>query len=242
MSEWWLFRNTRIENVNEQHEIARKHLPDTTHWLGSEHNYFYIKCCDVTHSVYSDSDTLKGDISPRRPVQSGDTLYVANIYVLGGTLPTIQKTLKLLQDKQIHLRIPSLEYDDKDDTHDHELLSGTLSQIHNYRQSQPIEQLPGHRKAPGRPKRRISLMGLQRAEFNVIEQYCLHKTTERQAMKLLAGKLPDNKPITRYIFRKLVDEYRKMFPDSGEIDIMYKYGAPHHSPSSQAQYAPYLDR
>lgn len=218
MSEWWLFRNTRIENVNEQHEIARKHLPDTTHWLGSEHNYFYIKCCDVTHSVYSDSDTLKGDISPRRPVQSGDTLYVANIYVLGGTLPTIQKTLKLLHDKQIHLRIPSLGFADEDDCHDHELLSGTLSQIHNYRQAQPIEQSPGHRKCPGRPKRRISLMGLQRAEFNVIEQYCLHKTTERQAMKLLAGKLPDNKPITRYIFRKLVDEYRKMFPDSGEID------------------------
>lgn len=218
MSEWWLFRNTRIENINEQYEIARKHLPDTNYWLGSEYNYFYIKCCDVTHSVYSDSDTLKGDISPRRPIQSGDTLYVANIYVLGGTLPTIQKTLKFLQDKQIHLRIPSLEYDDKDDTHDHELLSGTLSQIHNYRQAQPIVQLPGRRKAPGRPKRRISLMGLQRAEFNVIEQYCLHKTTERQAMKLLAGKLPDNKPITRYIFRKLVDEYRKMFPDSGEID------------------------
>lgn len=218
MSEWWLFRNTRIENINEQYEIARKHLPDTTHWLGSEHNYFYIKCCDVTHSVYSDSDTLKGDISPRRPVQSGDTLYVANIYVLGGTLPTIQKTLELLHDRKIHLRIPSLGYDDKDDTHDHELLSGTLSQIHHYRQTQPIEQSPGHRKAPGRPKRRISLMGLQRAEFNVIEQYCLHKTTERQAMKLLAGKLPDNKPITRYIFRKLVDEYRKMFPDSGEID------------------------
>lgn len=218
MSEWWLFRNTRIENVNEQHEIARKHLPDTTHWLGSEHNYFYIKCCDVARSVYSDGDILKDEISPRRPIQSGDTLYVANIYVLGGTLPTIQKTLKLLHDKQIHLRIPSLGFADEDDTHDHELLSGTLSQIHDYRQAQPIEQLPGHRKAPGRPKRRISLMGLQRAEFNVIEQYCLHKTTERQAMKLLAGKLPDNKPITRYIFRKLVDEYRKMFPDSGEID------------------------
>lgn len=218
MSEWWLFRNTRIENINEQYEIARKHLPDTTHWLGSEHNYFYIKCCDVARSVYSDGDILKGDILPRRPIQSGDTLYVANIYVLGGTLPTIQKTLKLLHDKQIRLRIPLLGYDDKDDAHDHELLSGTLSQIHNYRQSQPIEQLPGHRKASGRPKRRISLMGLQRAEFNVIEQYCLHKTTERQAMKLLAGKLPDNKPITRYIFRKLVDEYRKMFPDSGEID------------------------
>ncbi len=31
MSEWWLFRNTRIENINEQYEIARKHLPDTTH-------------------------------------------------------------------------------------------------------------------------------------------------------------------------------------------------------------------
>lgn len=218
MSEWWLFRNTRIENINEQYEIARKHLPDTNYWLGSEYNYFYIKCCDVTHSVYSDSDTLKGDISPRRPIQSGDTLYVANIYVLGGTLPTIQKTLKLLHDKQIHLRIPSLGYDDKDDAHDHELLSGTLSQIYNYRQSQPIEQLPGHRKASGRPKRRISLMSLQRREFDVIEQYCLHKTTERQAMKLLAGKLPDNKPITRYIFRKLVDEYRKMFPDSDEID------------------------
>ena len=218
MSEWWLFRNTRIENINEQYEIARKHLPDTNYWLGSEYNYFYIKCCDVARSVYSDGDILKGEISPRRPIQSGDTLYVANIYVLGGTLPTIQKTLKLLQDKQIHLRIPSLEYDDKDDTHDHELLSGTLSQIHHYRQTQPIEQSPGHRKAPGRPKRRISLMGLQRAEFNVIEQYCLHKTTERQAMKLLAGKLPDNKPITRYIFRKLVDEYRKMFPDSSEID------------------------
>lgn len=218
MSEWWLFRNTRIENINEQYEIARKHLPDTTHWLGSEYNYFYIKCCDVARSVYSDGDILKGEISPRRPIQSGDTLYVANIYVLGGTLPTIQKTLKLLHDKQIHLRIPSLGFADEDDCHDHELLSGTLSQIHNYRQSQPIEQLPGHRKAPGRPKRRISLMGLQRAEFNVIEQYCLHKTTERQAMKLLAGKLPDNKPITRYIFRKLVDEYRKMFPDSGEID------------------------
>ena len=218
MSEWWLFRNTRIENINEQYEIARKHLPDTNYWLGSEYNYFYIKCCDVTHSVYSDNDTLKGDISPRRPVQSGDTLYVANIYVLGGTLPTIQKTLKLLHDKQIRLRIPSLGYDDKDDTHDHELLSGTLSQIHNYRQTQPIEQLPGHRKASGRPKRRISLMSLQRKEFDVIEQYCLHKITERQAMKLLAGKLPDNKPITRYIFRKLVDEYRKMFPDSDEID------------------------
>ena len=218
MSEWWLFRNTRIENINEQYEIARKHLPDTNYWLGSEYNYFYIKCCGVTHSVYSDSDTLKGDISPRRPIQSGDTLYVANIYVLGGTLPKIQKTLKLLHDKQIRLRIPSLGYDDKDDAHDHELLSGTLSQIHNYRQSQPIEQLPGHRKASGRPKRRISLMSLQRKEFDVIEQYCLHKTTERQAMKLLAGKLPDNKPITRYIFRKLVDEYRKMFPDSGEID------------------------
>ena len=218
MSEWWLFRNTRIENINEQYEIARKHLPDTTHWLGSEYNYFYIKCCDVARSVYSDGDILKGDILPRRPIQSGDTLYVANIYVLGGTLPTIQKTLKLLHDKQIRLRIPSLGYDDKDDAHDHELLSGTLSQIHNYRQSQPIEQLPGHRKASGRPKRRISLMSLQRKEFDVIEQYCLHKTTERQAMKLLAGKLPDNKPITRYIFRKLVDEYRKMFPDSGEID------------------------
>lgn len=218
MSEWWLFRNTRIENVNEQHEIARKHLPDTTHWLGSEYNYFYIKCCDVARSVYSDGDILKGEISPRRPIQSGDTLYVANIYVLGGTLPTIQKTLKLLHDKQIHLRIPSLGFANEDDCHDHELLSGTLSQIHNYRQSQPIEQLPGHRKASGRPKRRISLMGLQRAEFNVIEQYCLHKTTERQAMKLLADKLPDNKPITRYIFRKLVDEYRKLFPDSVEID------------------------
>lgn len=218
MSEWWLFRNTRIENINEQYEIARKHLPDTTHWLGSEYNYFYIKCCDVARSVYSGGDILKGEISPRRPIQSGDTLYVANIYVLGGTLPTIQKTLKLLHDKQIRLRIPSLGYDDKDDAHDHELLSGTLSQIHNYRQAQPIEQLPGHRKASGRPKRRISLIGLQRAEFNVIEQYCLHKITERQAMKLLAGKLPDNKPITRYIFRKLVDEYRKMFPDSGEID------------------------
>lgn len=218
MSEWWLFRNTRIENINEQYEIARKHLPDTTHWLGSEYNYFYIKCCDVARSVYSDGDILKGDILPRRPIQSGDTLYVANIYVLGGTLPTIQKTLKLLHDKQIRLRIPSLGYDDKDDAHDHELLSGTLSQIHNYRQSQPIEQLPGHRKASGRPKRRISLMSLQRKEFDVIEQYCLHKTTERQAMKLLAAKLPDNKPITRYIFRKLVDEYRKMFPDSGEID------------------------
>lgn len=218
MSEWWLFRNTRIENINEQYEIARKHLPDTTHWLGSEHNYFYIKCCDVARSVYSDSDTFKGDISPRRPIQSGDTLYVANIYVLGGTLPKIQKTLELLHDRKIHLRIPSLEYDDKDDTHDHELLSGTLSQIHNYRQAQPVEQLPGHRKAPGRPKRRISLMSLQRKEFDVIEQYCLHKITERQAMKLLAGKLPDNKPITRYIFRKLVDEYRKMFPDSDEID------------------------
>lgn len=218
MSEWWLFRNTRIENINEQYEIARKHLPDTTHWLGSEYNYFYIKCCDVARSVYSDGDILKGDILPRRPIQSGDTLYVANIYVLGGTLPTIQKTLKLLHDKQIRLRIPSLGYDDKDDAHDHELLSGTLSQIHNYRQSQPIEQLPGHRKASGRPKRRISLMSLQRKEFDVIEQYCLHKTTERQAMKLLAGKLPDNKPITRYIFRKLVDEYRKMFPDSDEID------------------------
>lgn len=218
MSEWWLFRNTRIENINEQYEIARKHLPDTTHWLGSEYNYFYIKCCDVARSVYSDGDTFKGEISPRRPIQSGDTLYVANIYVLGGTLPTIQKTLKLLQDKQIRLRIPSLEYDDKDDAHDHELLSGTLNQIHNYRQSQPIEQLPGHRKASGRPKRRISLMSLQRKEFDVIEQYCLHKATERQAMKLLAGKLPDNKPITRYIFRKLVDEYRKMFPDSDEID------------------------
>ena len=218
MSEWWLFRNTRIENINEQYEIARKHLPDTTHWLGSEHNYFYIKCCDVARSVYSDGDILKGDILPRRPIQSGDTLYVANIYVLGGTLPTIQKTLKLLHDKQIRLRIPSLGYDDKDDTHDHELLSGTLSQIHNYRQTQPIEQLPGHRKASGRPKRRISLMSLQRKEFDVIEQYCLHKITERQAMKLLAGKLPDNKPITRYIFRKLVDEYRKIFPDSDEID------------------------
>ena len=218
MSEWWLFRNTRIENINEQYEIARKHLPDTTHWLGSEYNYFYIKCCDVTHSVYSNSDTLKGDISPRRPIQSGDTLYVANIYVLGGTLPTIQKTLKLLHDKQIRLRIPSLGYDDKDDAHDHELLSGTLSQIHNYRQAQPIEQSPGHRKASGRPKRRISLMSLQRKEFDAIEQYCLHKITERQAMKLLAGKLPDNKPITRYIFRKLVDEYRKLFPDSVEID------------------------
>lgn len=218
MSEWWLFRNTRIENINEQYEIARKHLPDTTHWLGSEYNYFYIRCCDVARSVYSDGDILKGEISQRRPIQSGDTLYVANIYVLGGTLPTIQKTLKLLHDKQIRLRIPSLGYDDKDDAHDHELLSGTLSQIHNYRQSQPIEQLPGHRKASGRPKRRISLMSLQRKEFDVIEQYCLHKTTERQAMKLLAGKLPDNKPITRYIFRKLVDEYRKMFPDSDEID------------------------
>lgn len=218
MSEWWLFRNTRIENINEQYEIARKHLPDTNYWLGSEYNYFYIKCCGVTHSVYSDSDTLKGDISPRRPIQSGDTLYVANIYVLGGTLPKIQKTLKLLHDKQIHLRIPSLGFADEDDTHDHELLSGTLSQIHNYRQAQPIEQLPGHRKCPGRPKRRISLMSLQRKEFDVIEQYCLHKISERQAMKLLAGKLPDNKPITRYIFRKLVDEYRKMFPDSVEID------------------------
>lgn len=218
MSEWWLFRNTRIENINKQYEIARKHLPDTTHWLGSEHNYFYIKCCDVARSVYSDGDILKGDISPRRPVQSGDTLYVANIYVLGGTLPTIQKTLELLHDRKIHLRIPSLGYDDKDDTHDHELLSGTLSQIHNYRQAQPVEQLPGRRKAPGRPKRRISLMSLQRKEFDVIEQYCLHKITERQAMKLLAGKLPDNKPITRYIFRKLVDEYRKMFSDSDEID------------------------
>ena len=218
MSGWWLFRNTRIENINEQYEIARKHLPDTTHWLGSEHNYFYIKCCDVARSVYSDGDILKDEISPRRPVQSGDTLYVANIYVLGGTLPTIQKTLKLLHDKQIHLRIPSLRFADEDDTHDHELLSGTLSQIHNYRQAQPIEQLPGHRKCPGRPKRRISLMSLQRKEFDVIEQYCLHKISERQAMKLLAGKLPDNKPITRYIFRKLVDEYRKMFPDSVEID------------------------
>ena len=58
MSEWWLFRNTRIENINEQYEIARKHLPDTTHWLGSEHNYFYIKCCDVARSVYSDGDIL----------------------------------------------------------------------------------------------------------------------------------------------------------------------------------------
>lgn len=218
MSEWWLFRNTRIENINEQYEIARKHLPDTTHWLGSEHNYFYIKCCDVARSVYSDGDILKCDISPRRPIQSGDTLYVANIYVLGGTLPTIQKTLELLHDRKIHLRIPSLGYDDKDDTHDHELLSGTLSQIHHYRQTQPIEQSPGHRKASGRPKRRISLMSLQRKEFDVIEQYCLHKITERQAMKLLAGKLPDNKPITRYIFRKLVDEYRKLFPDSVEID------------------------
>lgn len=218
MSEWWLFRNTRIENINEQYEIARKHLPDTTHWLGSEHNYFYIKCCDVARSVYSDGDILNGEISPRRPVQSGDTLYVANIYVLGGTLPTIQKTLELLHDRKIHLRIPSLGYDDKDDTHDHELLSGTLSQIHHYRQTQPIEQSPGHRKASGRPKRRIALMSLQRREFDVIEQYCLHKISERQAMKLLAGKLPDNKPITRYIFRKLVDEYRKMFPDSVEID------------------------
>lgn len=146
MSEWWLFRNTRIENINEQYEIARKHLPDTTHWLGSEYNYFYIKCCDVARSVYSDGDILKGEISPRRPIQSGDTLYVANIYVLGGTLPTIQKTLKLLHDKQIHLRIPSLGFADEDDCHDHELLSGTLSQIHNYRQAQPIEQSPGHRK------------------------------------------------------------------------------------------------
>lgn len=135
-----------------------------------------------------------------------------------GTLPKIQKTLKLLQDKQIHLRIPSLGYDDKDDTHDHELLSGTLSQIHNYRQAQPIEQLPGHRKASGRPKRRISLMSLQRKEFDVIEQYCLHKITERQAMKLLAGKLPDKGPVTRYIFRKLVDEYKKLFPVPDEID------------------------
>ena len=218
MSEWWLFRNTRIENINEQYEIARKHLPDTNYWLGSEYNYFYIKCRDVTHSVYSDSDTLKGDISPRRPIQSGDTLYVANIYVLGGTLPKIQKTLKLLHDKQIHLRIPSLGFADEDDCHDHELLSGTLSQIRNYRQAQPIEQHPGHRRGPGRPKRRISLMSLQRKEFDVIEQYCLHKISERQAMKLLAGKLPDNKPITRYIFRKLVDEYRKLFPVSNEID------------------------
>lgn len=218
MSEWWLFRNTRIENINEQYEIARKHLPDTTHWLGSEYNYFYIKCCDVARSVYSDGDILKGEISPRRPIQSGDTLYVANIYVLGGTLPTIQKTLELLHDKQIHLRIPSLGYDDKDDTHDHELLSGTLSQIHNYRQAQPIEQSPGHRKASGRPKRRIALMSLQRREFDVVEQYCLHKITERQAMKLLTDKLPDKGPVTRYIFRKLVDEYRKLFPDSVEID------------------------
>ena len=218
MSEWWLFRNTRIENINEQYEIARKHLPDTTHWLGSEYNYFYIKCCDVARSVYSDGDILKGEISPRRPIQSGDTLYVANIYVLGGTLPTIQKTLKLLHDKQIHLRIPSLGFADEDDCHDHELLSGTLSQIHNYRQAQPIEQSPGHRKCPGRPKRRISLMSLQRKEFDVIEQYCLHKITERQAMKLLTDKLPDKGPVTRYIFRKLVDEYREMFPGSGEID------------------------
>lgn len=218
MSEWWLFRNTRIENINEQYEIARKHLPDTTHWLGSEYNYFYIKCCDVARSVYSDSDTLKGDISPRRPVQSGDTLYVANIYVLGGTLPAIQKTLKLLHDRQIHLRIPSLGFADEDNCHDHELLSGTLSQIHNYRQAQPIEQLPGHRKAPGRPKRRIAVMSLNREEFDVIEQYCLHKITERQAMKLLTGKLPDKGQVTRYIFRKLVDKYRKLFSGSVEID------------------------
>lgn len=218
MSEWWLFRNTRIENINEQYEIARKHLPDTTHWLGSEYNCFYIKCCDVARSVYSDGDILKGEISPRRPIQSGDTLYVANIYVLGGTLPTIQKTLKLLHDKQIHLRIPSLGFADEDDCHDHELLSGTLSQIHNYRQAQPIEQSPGHRKCPGRPKRRIALMSLQRKEFDVIEQYCLHKITERQAMKLLTDKLPDKGPVTRYIFRKLVDEYREMFPGSVEID------------------------
>lgn len=218
MSEWWLFRNTRIENINEQYEIARKHLPDTNYWLGSEYNYFYIKCCDVTHSVYSDSDTLKSDISPRRPIQSGDTLYVANIYVLGGTLPKIQKTLKLLHDKQIYLRIPSLGFADEDDCHDHELLSGTLSQIHHYRQAQPIEQHPGHRKAPGRPKRHISLISLNREAFDAIEQYCLHKITERQAMKLLTDKLPDKGPVTRYIFRKLVDEYRKMFPNPDEID------------------------
>ena len=218
MSEWWLFRNTRIENINEQYETARKYLPDTTHWLGSEHNCFYIKCCNVTHSVYSDSDTLKGDISPRRPNQRGDTLYVANFYVLGGTLPAIQKTLKLLHDRQIHLRIPSLGFADEDNTHDHELLSGTLSQIHNYRQAQPVEQLPGHRKCPGRPKRRIALMSLNREAFDVIERYCLHKITERQAMKLLTGKLPDKGPVTRYIFRKLVDEYRKLFPDLLEID------------------------
>ena len=218
MSEWWLFRNTRIENINEQYEIARKHLPDTTHWLGSEYNYFYIKCCDVARSVYSDGDILKGEISQHRPIQSGDTLYVANIYVLGGTLPTIQKTLKFLQDKQIHLRIPSLEYNDKDDTHDHELLSGTLNQIHNYRQAQPIVQLQGRRKASGRPKRRISLMSLNREAFDAIKQYCLHKITERQAMKLLTDKLPDKGPVTRYIFRKLVDEYREMFPGSIEID------------------------
>ena len=218
MSEWWLFRNTRIENINEQYEIARKLLPDTNYWLGSEYNYFYIKCCDVTRSVYSDDDIIKGDISPRRPIQSGDTLYVANIYVLGGTLPKIQKTLKLLHDKQIHLRIPSLGFADEDDCHDHELLSGTLSQIHHYRQAQPIEQHPGHRKAPGRPKRRISLMSLNRETFDAIEQYCLHKITERQAMKLLTDKLLDKGPVTRYIFRKLVDEYRKMFPNPDEID------------------------
>ena len=105
MSEWWLFRNTRIENINEQYEIARKHLPDTNYWLGSEYNYFYIKCCGVTHSVYSDSDTLKGDISPRRPIQSGDTLYVANIYVLGGTLPKIQKTLNRSTCESHHLNM-----------------------------------------------------------------------------------------------------------------------------------------
>ena len=61
-------------------------------------------------------------------------------------------------------------------------------------------------------------MSLQRKEFDVIEQYCLHKITERQAMKLLTDKLPDKGPVTRYIFRKLVDEYRKLFPDSVEID------------------------
>ena len=218
MRTWWYFRQTKTEDIEKQAEQAQKYVPDTDSWLGQHGKAAFKRCYDVTELIYSDKEKKHNFPPADRPIRKGDVVYVANLHCLGGQLNKIARVLIRFHESKIELVIPSISYHDDGMRNDYLLLYSVLMQIYRYRQQKPVLKKENYEKdkgvkkrGVGRPSRNIKYFMLSRNDRLTIEENAQGVITNKEALRRLQHAMPDGKPCTDDLFRKLKAEYKRIY-------------------------------
>ena len=222
--DWFYFWYTKGMTMEEQEELAKKYVPDTRHWIGREAFARYQSIRDITTLVYTRTDDKLQKSKLGKQIEMGDRIYVSNLHVLGAQIDTILKRVQRIHKEGVQLVIISLGYNLQEnpeqetegintgEDHDYKLLTQTLYEISYQRRKEkaekPTKQTNGQKKR-GAKKRNIHFDSLSKYDQNILKDYINKRITRNDTFKRLYKKMPDGKPLSQWLFKRLIKECKE---------------------------------